>query len=207
MKNLTNAQQLLVSELVNAYGINPDDVIFYDENNEGVLTYDASCIMLNELVNPQNIQDFPYYCENPDSVGFEVIITLFDGRQRGSVGIVNLGETIDGKEMSDLQRKGLGLARGMRAALRKFGIDLIKLHKTNGKILDLHIKSNKASLIGEAHRLGEELCWIIGKQKDAWYLQLKKRYGVNNSNQLDETQLADFNAFMRGLLKPKQLAA
>ncbi len=210
MKNLNLAQTILADQLVDEYGINREDILFFDEKPEPVLMFPANCALLNRLVNPANIQDLPYETGSPDTVAREVIITLADGRQRASVGVVNLRETIEGKEMSDPQRKELAASRAMRGALLLANIDLIKIHQSGGNLLEFTTKTNKASLLGQAHLLGRELFWIVktddGEEKAAWHFQLKIRYGKDHSNELSDVQLADFCAFMRGLLSQPMAA-
>jgi hypothetical protein len=207
MNTINEHQKTIVDEFVSAYDIKPEDILFFDEKPEPFFTYKASCLLINQLLNPADMQTLPFESETPDSISRQIVIRLVDGRTRSSVGVVNLKETINGVEMSDSQREELAAARGMRQVIRLFGLDLLKLHRSGGQILDFKLKSNKASLIGQAHQLGKELFWITSESKKAWYLQLSKRYKVQHSNELSEIQLGDFIAFMRSLTAPQQLAA
>ncbi len=206
-RKLTQHQSELIQILVTAYDLDEKEILFFDESTDPFFTYNASCLLINQLVNPRDIQNLPFEAENTDSIARQIVITLGDGRTRSSVGVVNLRETIFGVEMSDAQRQELAAARGMRGTIRLFGLDLMKLHFSDGQVLDFKVKTNKASLLGQAHQLGKLLCWIVGTEKSAWYIQLKTRYNVEHSNELSETQLSDFVAFMRGLLQPQKLAA
>jgi hypothetical protein len=209
---LSVEQQQIVNEFVQVYDINPDDILFYSEKPEPFFNYKANCVLINRLLNPLNMQVLPFEPETADSIARSVIITLQDAHTRlhatrSSVGVVNLRETINGEQMSLAQREELAAARAMRQTLRLFGIDLFKLHSSNGQVLDFHVKSNKAAMLGQAHQLGKALFWISGNEKSAWYFQLATRYNVQHSNELTDIQLSDFVAFMRSLITPQALAA
>lgn len=209
IKILTAEQTALAAELTMTYGIEPDDVIFFTDDPKPFLTYEATCVLCNQLSDLHNIEIEKVQSFSDDSLSLKCILTLSNGYVRSAVGTANIKETIEGSAMSEQQAILLASSRAIRNALRTAGIDLMKLHRqaTSGEVIDFKIKTNFASLLGQAHQLGVEALLINGDNKQAWYLQLGNRYRVNHSNELTEEQLADFVAFLRTLVSQPQRKA
>ncbi len=202
-KQLNNEQAALVAELVMTYGIEADDVIFFESDPKPFLMYEANCVLANHLANISCIDAEPVPSVSDDAVTVRCTLTLSDGRVRSACGVANTAEQIRGKESSSQQLYYLAVSRAMRSALRSAGIDLIKRHfdvKNGEDVLDFKPKSNINALLGQAHKLGAEIGFITGSDKSAWRAVLRNRYGVETSGELSEKGLADFVAFLRSLV-------
>lgn len=208
-KILNDEQKTLVAELTKTYGVKPEEIIFFTNDPNPFLTYEATCALANQLVNLQVIDISPEPSVSSDSLSLKCSLMFSDGRTRSAVGVVNFGETIDGVKMTEAQIYQLASSRAIRNALRTADIDLIKLHhqRNRNEPLDFKMKSNTASLIAQSHLLGKEAYLIQGENKTAWYRQLQIRYQVNSSKDLNEAQLADWVAFLKTLVPQKQMAA
>lgn len=202
-QTLNGEQIALVAELAETYGIEPEEISFFSADAKPFFSYEATCALVNQLTGVQDITIEPMEAVMPDSVSLRCSLLTEAGHTRSAVGVANVNETIDGLQMSDQQIYSLAGSRAIRNALRTAGIDLMKLHlnaKNGGNDLDFKVKTNVAALIGQAHQLGKAACLIIGDDKTTWYALLKNRYNVSKSNELDETQLADFVAVLRTLV-------
>jgi hypothetical protein len=204
LKNLNEDQINDVTELVQTYGVEPNDVIYFQNELYPFLKYKAMTAMCNQLLKPTLIDVYPVPSVQPDSLSLKCVIEFQDKQIRNGVGVVNYFEKFGGEELSDTEIYDLASARAMRNALKNAGVDLFKLHKQQrGTVYDFRVKSGIASLLGQAHKLGKDALLIQGNNKQAWYKLLKTRYDVNSSNELSETQLADFVAVLK-TLAPQQ---
>lgn len=209
-KDILNAEENeMVVELTDSYGIEPEEVMFFEGDPKPFLSYEATCALCNQLLNPRDIEIVPVPSVNSDSISLKCTLVFNDGRSRSSVGVVNLNEQIDTVLMNDGQRHQLASARAIRNALKTANIDLIKLHyAAKGEVLSFRSgKSDFASSISQAHILGSETGFISGKDKTAWYALLRNRYQVEHCNELSQIQMADFTAFLSSLLPQSQQAA
>lgn len=207
-KILTAEQSALVAELTETYGIEPEEILFFENDKKPFLFYAATCALCNKLMKLQDIDISPAMSVSEDSFALKCSLIFPDGSARRAAGIVNLNETIDGKQMTEPQIFQLASARAIRNALKTANVDLISLHyESKGEVLNFKPKSNFASLIAQAHQLGKEALLIDGDNKRAWYLQIAKRYNANHSNELSEDQLSDFVAFLKTLVPQKAQAA
>lgn len=210
VKILSAEQSAIISELVDNYAIDPEQVIFFAEDGtKPFLKYEAACALSNALLPDLiDIDVVPVQSATGDSYALKCSLIFADGRARRASGVVNFKETIDGEPMNESQIHQLASARAIRNALKTADIDLIGRHYAQkGEILDFKPKSHYNSLLGEAHQLGKEALLIDGDNKRAWYLQIAKRYNVNHSNELSEDQLSDFVAFLKTLVPQQAKAA
>jgi len=201
-KILNAEQSALVAELSMTYGIEPEEIIFFDNESTPFLTYEANWVLCNHLTSLIHIGVEPVPSAFTDSVSVKCSIIFKNGNERSAVGVANIAEKINERDISQQQAINLASSRALRSVLRASGIDLIKLHHQSikGEVLDFQVKSNYNALLGQAHRLGTEAELIIGDDKSAWYRLLKNRYGVQRSNELSEDQLADFVAILKTLV-------
>lgn len=203
-KILNVEQNALVVELTETYGIKPEEIIFFGKDADPFLSYEATCRLSNRLLNLTDIDIEPVPSVHADSFSVKCSLVFGDGRTRRGVGVVNLNETIEGETMNDSQVYQLASARSIRNALKNADVDLIAEHRqaTSDQPLEFKVKSNYVSLLGQAHILGEKKQLIVGDNKALWYQELWSRYRVGNSNRLDETQLADFVAYLNSYEPP-----
>lgn len=200
-KVLNEQQQSLAIELAETYGIQPEDIIFFGDDSTPFLTYEATCVMANKLADLQDIDLMPVHSVSSDSISLKCVLTLANGRTRGTVGVVNINETIDDKKMSDSQLLALASARAIRGALQIADIDLMKLHrKENSDVLEFNPKAQENKLIAHAHLLGKEAGLIVGDDKTGWYRLLKNRYQASSSSELTAPYLADLIAVLKTLV-------
>jgi hypothetical protein len=208
VKTLTNQQLSIVQDLTARYGIEAEDIIFFNDEAKPTLTYRGNCALCNQLLNPRDIDIYPITSVSPDSISLKCTIIWDETKTRHGVGVVNRSETSDGKPLTDSQIYELASSRAIRNALKNSDVDLFKLHQqSNGEILEFKVKSSKATLIARVHILAKEALLIQGDNKSAYFLQLYKRYRVNHSSELSEQQLEDFAAFLNSLVPPAPVAA
>lgn len=201
---LNDRQSELVQQLVDDYGISPDEITFFAGEPDPTLGYEASCVMCNFLA-PEIIQIDVNPIESPfvDSLAVRCSLADEHGRSRSAVGVVNASERIGDEVMNPQQRYQAATSRAIRNALRVAGIDLLKRHAQRRSGLPVDAvpgKSNRRKLVAQAHALGVEAGFIINDTKDGWRRMLWHRYGVDSSAHLGEHQLADLVAALRGIL-------
>lgn len=207
-QNLLNDQQKqLVKELVADYGINADEITFFAGETDPTLGYEASCVMCNTLA-PEIVQIDVNPIESPfvDSLAVRCSMADEHGRSRSAVGVVNASESIGNDVMNPQQQYQAATSRAIRNVLRVAGIDLLKRHAQRRQGLPLTAapaKTNRDSLLAQAHALGEEAGLITkytdGIDKKAWRRILWHRYGVDSSKTLSEFQLADLIGALKAL--------
>lgn len=200
-KVLSGEQNALVVELTETYGIEPEEIMFFKNDVKPFLTYEATCTLINQLTGVQDITIEPMQSVLQDSLSLRCTLLTAAGYTRSAGGVANFNEAIDGVKMSEQQIYALASSRAIRNALKTAGIDLIKLHnraKNGEDVLDFKTKSNAASLLAQAHKIGQQKGLIIGSDKSLWYHELWSRYRVGHSNELTEDQSADFVAFLNG---------
>lgn len=206
-KVLSAEQAAIVKEFGDLYGIEPEEILFFEGSKRPFFTYEATCALVNLITDVQNIEIEMYEAGFEDAIAIKCSLTLPNGKHRSAVGVVNINETIDGLKMNDQQLFQLASARAIRNALRTAGIDLLRCHnENNGNTLDFKPKSNFAALLGMCHALGKEAGLIVGDDKTAWRTILQNRYGVSRSNELTDEQLSDFQAVLQSLA-PKAKSA
>lgn len=210
-KILNAEQSALVVELTETYNIKPEEIMFFSDDPNPFLSYEAMSKLANRLANLPDIDIEPIPSVSPDSFSMKCVLTREDGYTRRGVGVVNINETIDGIKMSDTQISALASSRALRNALRNADIDLLQLHNESKSGVATAPKpqaSNRAALLFQAHQLGKDAFLIIGEEKRPWYNLLKVRYGVSTSSELSEDhQLPDFVAYLKTLVSQKQAAA
>lgn len=216
-RKILNAEQTaLVAELVDAYGIEPEQIAFYDDTAKPFLFYEANAALCNQLTNLAQIGVEPVASQFDDAVAVKCTILTVAGREVSAVGVANLSEKIEESgDISYQQAINLASSRALRSVLRAAGIDLIKLHRQamTGEVLGFKPKSNYTALLGQAHKLGADAGLIVRQpetgttDKSAWYRLLKNRYVAGKSSDLSETQLADFVAVLNTLVPQQSTAA
>ncbi len=207
-KTYTPEQNLLIAELAATYGIEPEEIIFFQDDPRPLFTYEATCVLCNRLANLKGINIEPIENGFADSIAFRCRLVMADNATRSAVGVANTKETIDGQPMTDVQSYQMASGRAIRNALRVAGIDLLKLHNqaVHGNVTPIAAKSNRAKLIAQAHLLGQEAGLIVDDSKTGWQTLLTARYGVSNSNELSDDLLADFVAVLKVLVPAKRAA-
>lgn len=205
----TKEQYALIAELAAAYNVEPDQIRFFSNDPRPFFEHEAAAAICRRLAGARGIKNHQVPGVTPDSISMECEITFDDGYTSSAVGVANLGETIDGKPMTEEQLRRLATSRAMRGTLVNAGVDLLKLHnqQMHGNVTDISTRTNRATLSRQAHALGEETGLIVGKNKIAWRTVLMRRYSVGSSDNLSEGQLADFVAFLNTLASPQQIAA
>lgn len=204
-RKLTAEQQQLVNELVKAYGIEPDQVLFYNEKPDPFFTYEAVCALCNQLTDLAEISVETIPSPFANSIAARCTLVSENGR-RSAEGFANISQTINGEKMTEPQLLGLASSRAMRNALKLANINLFTAHKraqTTGEITSASEGGDnyRNALIGQAHALGGEAGLIFGSDKRAWRRQMAIRYGgIESSKDLSEAQLLDWIAFLRTLV-------
>lgn len=205
----TPPQLELVSDLVQAYGIEPAEITFFPGDTKPFIGYEATCVMANTLVpDLQEISIDEVTPHGVDSFARKCLLRFADGRVRSATGVANCREPGEGGEvMSPQQIERLASSRAIRNALRTAGIDLIKIHQNPGKVHQFTGKSHRQSLLAQAHLLGEEVGYIVGDDKSVWSKILMHLYGVSSSAQLSDDLLSDFIGVLNSVRRPVKKAA
>lgn len=196
----TPEQLRLVEELQNAYGLKPDDVIFYNDKPEPFFTYEATCQLCNQLTEIKDI-DLDPVTQFQNTTAMRCRFTFENGSSRSAVGLVNHSEKIEEQPMNENQRVALASARAIRNTLKASGINLLTAHyqiKNSGEIINQPRENElRKKLLAEVHVLAEESGFISGHDKTPWRNLLSKRYLVWSSKDLSENELSDLVAFLR----------
>lgn len=226
----TREQNELIAEFSAAYGLQPEQIRFYTGDPRPFFDRDATAVLIHRLTGAVGIEDdlVPPPCAG--SIAVKYRITFEDGSFAGATGVANMNELLDGEPMSPEQVQSLATSRASRGALRNKGIDLVRLHYrlkeacNNPAVARFDpefsgpARTQHEANLREAHALGYETGLIFDDHvedgndrkkvtnKDSWYRVLGVRYGVQASSDLNETQLADFVAFLRSQLPNKAAA-
>lgn len=206
---LNDSQKRLVADLVQTYGIEPDEIKFFAGDPKPFLSYEATCVMADRLLDLVAIDIEPVESSFVDSVTLKCTITRHNGTVRSSVGVANVKETADGQPLSTQQIFSLASARAIRNTLRTAGIDLIRTHEARGSApadFTGPARDARSALVAQVHILGKDAGLIEADNgRAAWQSLLFARYGVRSSANLDDVQLADLAAMLRSLA-PKAAA-
>lgn len=211
-KILNTSQTALINELVETYGIEPEDVTFFPDDPKPFLSYEATCAVANQLTDIRDIDIKPVEPAFADSLSLKCTLTLADGKTRSAVGVVNLNERIGDTPMNSQQIYQTASSRAIRNALRTAGIDLIKLHEhlANGTVPSSAVSGDAAreSLIRQVHALGQEAGLIVTytdgvKEKTGWRAFLQRRYGLDSTQHFSKEALADLAAVLRSIVGPQ----
>lgn len=215
--NLTETQEVFASELSMTYGIDREDILFFGNDPKPFLSYEATCVLCNQLTCLKGIQIEPVASPFQDSFTIRCTLTLENGDKREAFGVTNKNELVEGKQMSESQIFQSASSKAIRNALKAAGIDLIRLHnqmKNGENLFDFYPANNSYnSLLRQAHKLGEEAELIVydpaskTHHKAGWYRLIKNRYAKNHSNELTEVELADFVAVLKTLVPQQQAIA
>lgn len=219
---MTNTTQIspkqaeLVQELVEAYGIDPAKVRFFNDEPEPFLGYENDCIVLNRIApDVRGITPTAQISPFADSIGVRVELEFADGQKRSGLGVANLNECDEhGEVLSSTQILLMAQARALRAALRTAGISILQLHrrhKLNSTVAEMPApKTERAALLAQVHALGYEAGLIKSwtgpdgsnnTDKSHWRSYLMHRYGVSSCDQLSNELLADLAASLRPVAK------
>lgn len=201
---LSDAQKRLVADLVSAYGIDASEVMYFPDDPKPFLSYEATCIIANQLLDLRDIDIQPIESGFIESLSLKCTLTLANGWTRSSVGVANAKELIDGRPMTPQQLFQTASARAIRNTLRTAGIDLIKLHESQAADSTTEYsgpaRDPRSALIAQVHILGKEAGFIGGDgNKGPWRRFLLNRYGVDSSVHLSVEQLGDLAAGLRVL--------
>jgi hypothetical protein len=209
---LNGEQTALVVELTQDYGIKPEDIIFFSTSADPFFSYEANCYLLNQLTDVVAIDLSPVPSIAGDSISTKCELTFPGGKIRSGIGVANLAETLDGQKMSEEQTRWLSESRAIRTAVRTAGIDFVKLHREarSGVKQNAEVKSNRATLLGQAHKLGRDMGFIWDEDgkanKSVWRRLISNRYSVDSCEELNDEYLADFVAFLN-TIRPVRKAA
>lgn len=204
-KKLTSAQFDQALDFVNTYGIEAEDIIYFNDKPDPFFSYEAVGVLCNQLTDLQDICIDPAASPFVDSVAVRCTLKT-ENRTSSSIGIANINEKIRGEELNELQVLGLASARAIRNALKIAGIDLVKAHykaKETGEATTIAAdqESTRSKLLAQAHIAGAAAGLIQNKDKSLWRKFLENRYGVESSQHLSEQSLNDLVAVLN-TMKP-----
>lgn len=215
---LKDDQKALIVELSETYKFPASEIVFFDGEPEPTLGYEAQAAMCDALENPLSIAMEAITPVSSDSVGFQCILTLQDGRVRSNIGIANVLENIDGKLLTQQQLEALAQSRAFRNTLKIANINLIRRHfeKKQGvetapgnEIADE--QKERIRFYASIHAFAVEAGLIFKNEdntpnKEGYRRVLSQRYDVGTSALLSLAELRDFEAFLKALAPHKQAA-
>lgn len=176
----TKEQHELIADLCTTYGIEPDQIVFFENDPEPIFDREATSILLHKLTDVAGIEDEPLPPPSQDAVASKYRVTFKDRSFAASSGVANLNEQIKGRTVTVDEARSLSIGRAARSALKNKGINLLKLHfqRKSGKVATPNfsvtvpievevtsrgaseapesIKTERARLIGHVHALGAE---------------------------------------------------
>ncbi len=208
-KTYTKQQHQLIAELCATYGLEPDQIIFFNDDPRPHFDREATAVLIHALTDAVGIEDDLVPSHLDDTICVKYRITFPDGSFAGSTGAANIRELKNGEPMSRQEIQSLATSRASRSALTNRGIDLLKLHhqRLHRNVAEMPVKSTRAKLISEAHVLGEEKGLICGNDKTKWQAELYNNFSVINSNELNDTQLGEFVAYLKTIAPQSALLA
>lgn len=216
----TKEQHELIADLCTTYGIEPDQIVFFENDPEPIFDREATSVLLHRLTDVAGIEDDPLPPPAPDSVAAKYRVTFKDGTFAGSSGVANLAEKIGKETVTPEQARSLAIGRAARSALKNKGLNLLKLHhqRKSGNVSPIEFsgqpRSERENLLRQVHALGYETGYIFNTQLDdgkhinkaGWNSVIGLRYGVEGSDKLTDDELRDFAAFLRSQLPQKSAA-
>lgn len=227
----TKEQHELIADLCTTYGIEPDQIVFFENDPEPIFDREATSVLLHKLTDVAGIEDDPLPPPSVDSVAAKYRVTFKDGTFAGSSGVANLGEMIrfgskgGNRQITVEEARSLAIGRAARSALKNKGINLLKLHhqRKSGNVSPIEFsgpaRSERENLLRQVHALGYETGYIfkdeqpdgsggiqIVQNKEAWTRMLDSRYHVTGSDQLTDDGLKGLAAFLRSQLPNKEAA-
>lgn len=209
----TKEQHELIADLCTTYGIEPDQIVFFENDPEPIFDREATSKIARALLPVAGIEDDFVPASSPDSVAAKYRITFKDGTFAASTGVATRSSD---DSQSDEQLRSAAIGRAARSAFRNAGINLLKLHfarkssnvatpEFTGQPADSvstePVKSERSRLLATVHMLGAEAGLITAdNNKNAWYRSIEQRYGIDSCYGLDNDQLKDFASFLRSQL-------
>lgn len=213
---LTLQQESLRREFVETYGIDLEQVIFFDETPTPFFLFEALAQIVAALGSFREVAvTHPEIDERNGNATCEAALTLEDGRVVRSFGSAFVGDTLLGKEVSDFQMAfDLSRARALRSALRLAGFDVVKKHEQHKRGLKAETptlapeEEQRNRELAEIHIVAEEAGLIVGGDKSAYYRQLGVFFpGVQSASHLNARERSQFAALLRGIKSARERAA
>ncbi|MET0646414.1 MAG: hypothetical protein ABW208_07310 [Pyrinomonadaceae bacterium] len=220
-RKLNLQQESLVGEFVTAYGIDADQVIFFDDTPAPFFLFEALAQIVGALGNFREVAvTHPEIDERNGNATCEAALTLDDGRVVRNFGSSFVGDTIPGKEVNDFQTAfDIARARALRSALRLAGFDPVKRHEQSkrGEKGEETVISPEAEQrnkeLAEIHALAAEAGLIVNapgalEDKSAYYRQLQVFFpAVSSAGELSAKERAQFIALLRGIKSARERAS
>ena len=213
---LTIAQDDLVKELIETYGLEAEQIGFEGDDANPILDYEALCVMRINLTDFQDVQiSEPVINIEQKSVSVKCTITLRDSRTVNVSEDVALGDPKpDGKLIETIREaKVFARARAMRFAIRTAGVNLMRAHRDfmkTGKVATASPVDPRTPIYQEVHLLAAKLGFIQGKDKSAYEGYIAEMFeGRTSSKDLNDIELqkllVSFRSFAR--LKRSEITA
>jgi hypothetical protein len=215
-RKLNLQQESLVGEFVTTYGIDADQVVFFDDTAAPFFLFEALAQIIGVLGNFREVAvTHPEIDEKNGNATCEAALTLEDGRVVRSFGSSFVGDILPGKEVADFQTAfDLARARALRSALRLAGFDPVKRHEQSKRgekagtptISPEEERRNRE--LAEIHALAAEADLIKGEDKSAYYRQLSVFFPhVSSAGDLNTKERAQFIAMLRGIKSARERVA
>ena len=214
---LTLEQESLVRTFQRSYGIEPEQIYFYDETLDPDFALEAMSILT--LVLAPHIQDIRIEIASLDQArGLALsrgVVVLADGRTRSGDAGCAVGEMLPSGEIVETLKSASDLsgARSLKKALRMVGFDAVRAHEARERgdeapparltpEEEQRERENK-----EIHALAEECGYIVGKDKTRYRQQIGLWFeGKDSSLQLTAAERAKLIAYLRGIKSARERA-
>lgn len=205
-KKTTIAQEELINELVQTYGLDPEQIGFDGESLEPILDFEALCVLRERLTN--------FKCVDVSRVSFDqeageatatCIIANAEGREITVSDFAQIGEAMpDGSKVStSIQAKRLARARAMRSGIRAAGVNLMKAHKyfiEHGNTLDFQPIDVRETMRKELHALAGEIGFINGSDRSKYEKHIAELFdGRTSSSDLNDIERGQLRVSLRAI--------
>ncbi|QQS33526.1 MAG: hypothetical protein IPM50_02780 [Acidobacteriota bacterium] len=212
-KTLTPEQAVIQQKYVDVYGLQPSQITFDGDKPDPILDHNAISILSLKLTSVASI-GIDKVVRDDKWVTVHGLVTLADGRSRGSVGSCKLGSTIASGKRVDSDEVALGVAtsRMYRQAMRNVGIDIHKAHLeylATGKIAGGNLEHDpRSTKYAELHILAAEAGLIVGRDDSQYRNLIAATYGgVTSAKELDDLDLHTFTEMVRVIRNSNQRKA
>jgi len=191
----TTAQIQLLKELTETHGLDVSQISFEGAETTPIFDHEAVSILSLKLTDIQNIE--PTKVEFDGSiVTVHCVVTLPDGRQRGSIGSCEIGETLFGEEFVSNKKyaEAVATSRAFRSGIRNVGINLFRAHQNfikTGQASTAHTKYDpRQPQYQELHVLAAKIGYIEGSDKAKYEQYIGELFdGRTSAKELDDLEL------------------
>lgn len=212
-KQLTFAQDELKQELMETYGLSPEQISFDGENIDSILDFEALCALREKLTNFKSVD---VSCVTANDAGTEAeaicVVVTAENRTVTVSDFAQYGELMpDGSQIQNsMSLKRLARARAMRSGIRAAGVNLMKAHKhylETGDTLDFQPIDPRVNAYKELHAVAAKIGLITGADKSEYQKFIGETFdGRQSAKDLDDLELQRLLVTFRAMARVQTAA-